>query len=169
MVNAPRRRVLAAAATGSTLSLAGCGSLGSGGDAGSDGAAQTDGTNGTSDEGGDGDAAATVAVDIQEDLQATRAEVQSRLQEGNISREEAQTEIREAQLDLLDEAVSAVEAYAADTAGLAVSRTNGRAGAVLVSGDPAAVLGVLDAEGVTALLSPDDFPEPQDDAANASA
>ncbi|MUW15458.1 hypothetical protein GJ633_13035 [Halorubrum sp. CBA1125] len=157
--------MLAAAATGSTLALAGCSSLESG-DGSGDGDGSEDGpeqTAGSDESGGStaGEASATVAVDIQEDLQAAQADVQQRLQEGNLTQEEAQVEIQETQLELLGEAVSSVESYAGETDGLSVSETNQRAGAVLVSGDPAAVLGVLDADGVAALLSADEFPEPQ--------
>ncbi|WP_196219581.1 hypothetical protein [Halorubrum sp. BV1] len=154
MVETPRRRVLAAAATGSALSLAGCSSLES-----DDGPTQTgdsDGDGGTAD-----DASATVALDIQADLQAAQADIQQRFQDGNLTRTEAQAEIRETQLDLLTEAVSTVESYASDTDELTVTQTNAQAGAVLVSGDPGAVLRVLDAESVSALLAAEEFPEPQ--------
>ena len=161
MGGTPRRRVLAAAATGSTLSLAGCSSLESDGTAG-DEPAQTD------DDGSGDEASATVALDIQADLQTAQADIRQRLQEGNISQTEAQAELQETQLDLLTEAVSTVESYASDTEGLTVSQTNAQAGAVLVSGDAAAVLGVLDAESVSALLAAGEFPEPQQPATNES-
>lgn len=175
MIEPPRRRVLAAAATGSTLSLAGCGSLGSDGSEPDSDADQTEGAesddgDGETDETGSAAAgAATAAVDIQADLQAVQSDVRERLQAGNITQEEAQTELREAQIELLEEAVARVEAYAAETDGLAVSRTNERAGAVLVSGDAGAVLDVLDTESVTALLSAGDFPEPDLEAENESS
>ncbi|MFW5917189.1 MAG: hypothetical protein ACOCRD_02130 [Halorubrum sp.] len=175
MIEPPRRRVLAAAATGSTLSLAGCSSLGSDGTGSGDGAGQTEGSEsdgeGETDETGSAAStgSATAAVDIQADLQAVQTDVRERLQAGNITEEEAQAEIQEAQMELLEEAVSTVETHAADTDGLDVSRTNERAGAVLVSGDPGAVLGVLDTESVTALLSADDFPEPDREAENESS
>lgn len=161
MVETPRRRVLAAAATGSTLALAGCSSLGSDG-TGSGDSTQTDGSDSA------GNASATVAVDIQADLQAAQNDIRQRLQEGNLTQSEAQAEIRETQLDLLTEAISTVESYASDTEGLTVSQANARAGAVLVSGDPAAVLSVLDADSVSALLAAEDFPEPQQPATNES-
>ncbi|MFD1571100.1 hypothetical protein [Halorubrum laminariae] len=159
MVDTPRRRVLAAAATGTTLSLAGCSSLGSDG---TDGSAQTDDAESADD------ASATAAVDIQSDLQAAQNDIRQRLQEGNLTQSEAQAEIRETQLDLLTEAVSTVESYASDTEGLTVSQTNARAGAVLVSGAPAAVLSVLDADSVSALLSAEEFPEPEQSATNGT-
>lgn len=158
MVDTPRRRVLAAAATGTTLSFAGCSSLGSDG---TDGSAQTG--DASTDE-----ASATVALDIQSDLQAAQNDIRQRLQEGNLTQTEAQAELRETQLDLLTEAVSTVESYASDTEGLTVSQTNAQAGAVLVSGAPASVLGVLDADSVSALLSAEEFPEPQQAEADGS-
>ncbi|GAB3694096.1 hypothetical protein GCM10028858_03580 [Halorubrum pallidum] len=158
--------MLAAAATGSTLSLAGCSSLESDG-TDSDGSTQTSDGESSGDGSGD-DASATVALDIQSDLQAAQTDIQQRLQDGNLSQTEAQAEIRETQLDLLTEAASTVESYASDTEGLTVSQTNAQAGAVLVSGDAAAVLSVLDAGSVSALLAADEFPEPQQPATNDS-
>ncbi|WP_280585898.1 hypothetical protein [Halorubrum sp. Boch-26] len=167
MIDTPRRRVLAAAATGSTLGLAGCGDL-----AGSDGdaAGQTDGgeDGGAGDEGsgsgpGDSEAArATVALDVQAEIQAAREEIGTRVEEGNLSREDAQGELRDAQADIISAAVEEVRTYAADTDDLTVENANERAGAVLVAGAAAAVLGALEAGPVNALLSAADFPAPRE-------
>ncbi|GAA0718680.1 hypothetical protein GCM10009060_08770 [Halorubrum trapanicum] len=156
--------MLAAAATGSTLGLAGCGDL-----AGSDGdaAGQTD--DGT-DESGDGtgsgsdgdDARATVALDVQAEIQAAQAEISTRVQEGNLSQEDAQAELLDAQTEIVSAAIEDLESYAADADGLAVENANEQAGAALVSGSAAAVLDALEADPVNALLSAADFPAPQE-------
>ncbi|WP_239638718.1 MULTISPECIES: hypothetical protein [Halorubrum] len=164
MTDTPRRRVLAAAATGSTLGLAGCGDLG-----GSDGdaAGQTDNGTDGSDAGGDGsgsgeDASATVALDVQSEIQAAREEVRTRVQEGNLSQEDAQAELADAQREIVAAAVDDLESYAAGVDGLGIDEANERAGAVLVSGPAAAILDALGAKPVSALLSADDFPAPQE-------
>ncbi|WP_434522428.1 hypothetical protein [Halorubrum sp. AS12] len=166
MTDTPRRRVLAAAATGSTLGLAGCGDL-----AGSDGdaAGQTDdGTNESDDGGGTGsgsdgdDARATVALDVQAEIQAAQEDIRTRVQEGNLSQEDAQAELLDAQTEIVSAAVEDLESYAADADGLAVENANEQAGAALVSGPAAAVLDALEADPVNALLSAADFPAPQE-------
>jgi len=161
-MDTPRRRVLAAAATGSTLGLAGCGDLGG------DATGQTDDGNGGSDASGDGsgsgeDASATVALDVQSEIQAAREEVRTRVQEGNLSQEDAQAELLDAQREIVAAAVDDLESYAADVDGLGIDETNELAGAVLVSGPAAAIVDALGAEPVNALLSADDFPAPQND------
>lgn len=157
-MSTPRRNVLAAAVTGSTLGLAGCGNL-----AGSDGniTEQTDGEeDGTED---DNRASATIALDVQEEIQQAQEEIGTRVQEENLSREDAQAEFRDAQIEIISAAIEDVRTYAADTEGLAVQNTNEQLGAVLVSGPAAAVLGTLDADPVNSLLSASDFPTPQED------
>ncbi|SDG00440.1 hypothetical protein SAMN04488067_11287 [Halorubrum xinjiangense] len=163
-MDTPRRRVLAAAATGSTLGLAGCGDL-----AGSDGDAseQTDDGSGESDgeDGGSGageDASATVALDVQEEIQAAQEDVRTRVEEGNLSQEEAQAELIDAQTEIVSAAIDDLESYAADVDGLAVENANEQVGAALLSGPAAAVLDTLEADPVNALLSAADFPEPQE-------
>ena len=155
-MDTPRRHVLAAAATGSTLGLPGCGDL-----IGSDNAAeQTDGDN----EGGvdnNSEARATIVIDVQEEIQAAQEEIGTRVQEGNLSQEEAQAELRETQIEVISAAIEDVRTYVADTDDLTVENANEQAGAVLVAGSAAAVLGTLDADSVNALLSATDFSVPQ--------
>ena len=157
-MSTPRRNVLAAAVTGSTLGLAGCGDL-----AGSDGNAteQTD-----DEEGGAGEnneASATIALAIQEEIQAAQEEIGTRVQEENLTREDAQAEFRDAQLEIISAAIEDVRTYASDIEGLTVENTNEQSGAVLVSGPATAVLDTLDTDPVNALLSASDFPAPQED------
>jgi len=161
VIDTPRRRVLAAAATGSTLGLAGCGDL-----AGSDGDApgQTDdGTDGGGESDADGDrASATVALDVRSEIQAAQEEIGTRVEDGNLSQEEAQAELLDAQAEIVSAAVEDLESYAAGVDGLSVADANERAGAALVSGPAAGILGTLEADAVSALLSAADFPAPQD-------
>ncbi|MFY4815203.1 hypothetical protein ACOJIV_21270 [Haloarcula sp. AONF1] len=157
-MSTPRRNVLAAAVTGSTLGLAGCGDL-----AGSDGNAteQTDDEEGGTE--GDNEASATIALDVQEEIQEAQEEIGTRVQEENLSREDAQGEFRDAQIEIISAAIEDVRTYAADIEGLSVENTNEQSGAVLVRGPAAAVLGTLDTDPVNALLSASDFPTPQED------
>ena len=155
--------MLAAAATGSTLGLAGCGDL-----SGSDGDApgQTNGSDAGDDETGSGSdagaARATVALDVQEEIQAAQQEIGARVQEGNLSQEDAQAELLDAQRDIVSAAVDDLESYAADVEGFGIDEANERAGAALVSGPATALLDTLEAEPVSALLSAADFPAPQE-------
>ena len=157
MIETPRRRVLAAAATGSTLGIAGCSGLADDGDATP---TQTD--DGAGDGDGGDDAAATVALDVQAEIQAAREEITTRVEEGNLTQEEARSALRDEQVEIVSAAIEDLESYAADTGELSVERANEQAGAALVAGAPAAVLGTLEADPVSALLSASDFPEPPD-------
>ncbi|OSP04987.1 hypothetical protein B9H04_09495 [Halorubrum ezzemoulense DSM 17463] len=156
-MNASRRNVLAATVTGSTLGLAGCGDL-----AGSDGnvTEQTDAEEGGTEN--DNEASATIALDVQDEIQEAQEEIGTRVQEENLSREDAQVEFRDAQIEIISAAIEDVRTYAADAEGLTVQNTNEQVGAVLVSGPAAAVLGTLDADPVNSLLSASDFPAPQE-------
>lgn len=157
-MNTPRRNVLAAAVTGSTLGLAGCGDL-----AGSDGNVpeQTDDEgSGLSD---DSEARATIALDVQEEIQEAQEEIGTRVQEGNLSREDAQAELRATQIEIISAAIEDVRTYVADVDGLTVENANRQAGAIFVTGPGAAILGTLKSELVNALLSATDFPVPQED------
>lgn len=158
-MDAPRRRVLAAAVTGSTLGIAGCSDF-----AGSDGntAGQTDDGEGDGT-GDDREARATVVIDVQEEIEAAQEEIGTRVQEGNLSQEDAQAEFRDAQLEIISVAIEDVRTYVADIDDLTVENTNKQAGAALIAGPAAAVLRTLDADSVNALLSATDFPAPQDD------
>ena len=137
MKDASRRQVLGATATGTALSLAGCSALDD------DTPLDTDGSEGS----------ATIAVDIDERMAEREAEIQQQLEDEEISQEEAQTEFQAAQIDALEGAVEAVESHAADVDGLSVTETSSQAGALLVDGDPAAMIETLDNDDVGALVS----------------
>ena len=146
-----RRRVLGAAATGTALSLAGCSALDD------DAPLDTDGAGGT----------ATVAVDIDERMAEREAEIQQQLQDEEISQEEAQAEFQAAQIEALEDAVEAVESYAADIDGLSVTETSTQAGALLVDGDPAAMIEALDNDDIGALVSAAQFEQFQEQPAES--
>lgn len=165
MVETPRRRLLAAAATGSALTIAGCSALEEGGpDEGDGDASGTDDadadesdTDDSSADGAGGGAAATVAVDIDERMQERQAELQEQLEEGEIDQEEAQAELQAAQMEVLSETIDDLEAEAADVDGLTVADTNAEFGLALVEGDASAVLETLDLGYVAGLLAADEF------------
>jgi len=167
MITTPRRRVLAAAATGTALSVAGCSTLDDG-DAGDDADALDEDpdsgeANATDDADGDASsgetAAATVAVDIEDrDGGGLGRDIEQRYENDTIDEEEARTELQEAQLAVLEETIADVEAYAADVDGLAVTDTAVRSGLVLVDGDATAIIDTLDSDDAAALLAADQFP-----------
>ncbi|ELZ40088.1 hypothetical protein C463_16337 [Halorubrum californiense DSM 19288] len=162
VMDTPRRRVLAAAATGSTLGLAGCGGLdGSDGDAPGQADDGTDSAGDGSDAQGDR-ASATVALDVRSEIQAAREDIETRVEDGNLSQDEARAELLDAQAEIVSAAVDDLESYAAGVDGLSVEDANERAGAALVTGPATGVLGALETEPVSALLSAADFPAPQD-------
>lgn len=157
MEHPSRRRVLEAAAAGTALSVAGCSALDD--DAGGpeeDPDVEADGDGADAPE-LEGEAAATIAVDIEARMAEIEAEINARVEEGEIDQEEAQAEFQEAQIEALEAATAAVEAYAQDVDGLSVVESNVQAGAMLVDGDAVAILDTLDEEDVAALVSAEQF------------
>ena len=141
-----RRQVLGATVTGATLSLAGCSALED------DDTPTTDGS----------ETSATIAVDIDERMAEREAEIQQQLEDEEISQEEAQAEFQAAQLEALENAVEAVESHVGDVDGLRVTGTSSQAGAILVDGDPAAMIEILENDDVSALVSAAQFEQIQD-------
>jgi len=141
-----RRRFLEGVGVGSGLLLAGCTEqLGLDGD---DGADQVDS--------GDGETAAGVAAIAAVDQEAIReaqVELQEELQRGNISQEEAQEELATLREEYLDEAMNALTTTVEETEGAAVDEEYRSLGAVIVTGEAGAVLGMLDSEDVSAFVS----------------
>jgi len=158
MMYTPRRTVLAAAVTGSTLGLAGCGDIAEPGGSTTE---QTDDEGSGADD--DSEASATIALDVQEELQEAQEEIGTRVQEENLSQEDAQAEFRDTQNEIVSAAIDDLRTYVADIEALTVENANEQAAAVLVNGPAAAVLGTLDSDLVNALLSASDFPAPQED------
>jgi len=85
MTDTSRRQVIAATATGTTLSLAGCSAL------------DDDETPDTESS----DSGVTIAVDIEERIAEREAEIQQQLEDEELSQEEAQAEFQTAQLEAL--------------------------------------------------------------------
>ena len=146
MPDTSRRQMLAATATGTTLSLAGCSALDGGETPDTDGA----------------DRGVTIAVDSEERIAERESEIQQQLEDEELSQEEAQAEFQAAQLEALETAVEAVESHVADIDGLTVSGTSTQAGAVLVDGDPAAMIETLENDDVSALVSAAQFEQLDD-------
>ncbi len=155
-----RRRFLELAGTGTALSLAGCSGLGGdaegsttdgspadesttdGGPAATDGAEQTDGAD------------RTVAVAVQadqEELATEREAIQSKVQEGELSREEASAEFQSVQERLRSEAIAAVRERIESEGALAIDDAIEEFGLLLVSGSPAALLDTLSYSQVQAI------------------
>jgi len=146
MTDTSRRQVIAATATGTTLSLAGCSAL------------DDDETPDTESS----DSGVTIAVDIEERIAEREAEIQQQLEDEELSQEEAQAEFQTAQLEALENAVEAVESDVAGIDGLTVSGTSTQAGALLVEGEPAAMIETLENDAVSALVSAAQFEQIQD-------
>ena len=154
-----RRRLLQVGTAGTATALAGCSSI-----------------TGSSDEDGtpEGEFAATVAVDIdeeenmqiQQEAGEKQQEIQQELEAGEIDEEEAQErmqevqqEAQEAQRDLLTEAVDAASSHVEDTDGVGVSESAAESGVLLVTGEAAPILELLDNEDVGALVGEQQFEE----------
>lgn len=156
-----RRRFLELAATGATLGVAGCSALGTDGDGPANETSPTGDPSDVTDTTGTGGAdAATVGVVVQPDqeaLQQRQSEVQSEIVSGNMSRQAAQETLRQAELELTLAAVEAFKSRVADDPGLTVEDTIPEFGAVLVTGAPSALIGLLSVEKVGALLPEADF------------
>ena len=141
-----RRRFLEGVGVGSGLLLAGCTEqLGLGGDSGTD---QVDSGDGETADG----VAAIAAVD-QEAIREEQVELQEELQRGNISQEEAQEELATLREEYLEEAMNALTTTVEETEGAAVDEEYRSLGAVIVTGEAGAILGMLDSEDVSAFVS----------------
>ena len=148
-----RRRLLEGASVGGGALLAGCTDqldLGDGGSGTGTDAAQTDA----------GDAAVdgvgAIATVDQEALQQEQLEIREALQNENITREEAQEQATELQAEFISEAVTALADTAAATDGVDVVEEYTTLGAVVLTGEAAPIIGLLDSEDVSALVSRSD-------------
>lgn len=148
-----RRRLLEGASVGGGALLAGCTDqldLGGGGSGTDTDAAQTDGDGATVDGVG-----AIAAVD-QEALQQEQLRIREELQNGNISQEEAQEQAADLQEEFISDAVSALAETAEATDGVDVAEEYTTLGAVVLTGEAAPIIGLLDSENVSALVSRSD-------------
>lgn len=147
-----RRRLLEGISVGGTTLLAGCtDQLALGGD----------GTDERMDSGSDAgaDGVAAIATIDREAIREEQAELRTELQNGNISQEEAQEELATLQEEYLQEAISALADTAEAAEGVTVEDEYRSLGAVIVSGDPGPILGLLNSEDVSALVPRSDVEE----------
>ena len=139
-----RRRLLEGASVGGGALLAGCTDqldLGSG--SGTGDAAQTDAAV---------DGVGAIATVDQEALQQEQVAIREELQSGNITREEAQQQATELREEFIGEAVSALVETVAATDGVDVAAEYASLGAVVVTGEAAPIIGLLNSEDVRALV-----------------
>jgi len=160
-----RRRLLEGASVGGGALLAGCTDqfdLGGGGSGTGTDAAQTD-AGGTTVDG-----VGAIATVDQEALQQEQLEIREELQSGNITQEEARQQAQELQQEYISDAVSTLAETANATDGVEVAEEYTSLGAIVLSGDAVAIIGLLDSEDVSALVSRSDV-EDRAETATATA
>lgn len=114
----------------------------------------------------DGEARATVALDVETPLSEREAELQERLEEGEIDEEEAEELHREAQQTIIDGLIEVIETHAASRDGLDVVETRYQTASALVDGDALEIVRLVDHENVSAVLAAADFEPPEIDDAD---
>lgn len=150
-----RRRFIQLAGTGTALSLAGCNALQSGGTNGTNESLQTTGSGSGS---GDGTRSVTVRVQPdQEELRERQSELQTQLQNGEISRQEAQQESQRIRQELLTAAMDTFEGRS--DSGLTIEDSIDQFGVYLVSGSAAALIDALSYEEISSLFAAQTFEE----------
>lgn len=113
----------------------------------------------------DGEARATVALDVETPLAEREAELREQLEAGEIDEEEAEELHREAQQTIIDGLIEVIETHAASRDGLDVVETRYQTASALVDGDALAIVRLVDHENVSAVLAAADFEPPElDDA-----
>jgi hypothetical protein len=157
-----RRRLLEGASVGGGALLAGCADqFDVGGGSGTDtDAAQAD------VDGAAVDGVGAIATVDQEALQQEQLSIREALQAGNITRQEAQEQAAALREEFISDAVSALAETAAATDGVEVGQEYPTLGAVVLTGDAAAIIGLLDSADVSALVSRSDV---EDRAGTATA
>lgn len=136
-----RRRFLQGAGASGTALLAGCvEQLGFGGDA-------------------EGDARRiAIVVDVpQEEFQQIQLDVQAELEAGDLEQDEAQRELQERQLELLDDALTSMAETLESEFAVTVDEQHTELGAVLASGAADDLLDALDADQIAAFLPSTDL------------
>jgi hypothetical protein len=147
-----RRRFLELAGPTTAAALAGCSAL-----TGSNAESQSTPTDASAE-------TRRVALSVEPDqqaLQERQREIRSALQDGNLTRTQAQQRFREAQTELLGEAMTSFRERARESASLTVEDSVRQFGILLLSGPPAALLDTLSIEGVAGLLPEATFEEAQ--------
>jgi hypothetical protein len=150
-----RRRLLEGASVGGGALLAGCTDrldLGGGdGESGSGTDTVQAESGGTSIDG-----VGAIATVDQEALRQAQLEIRESLQAGNITREEAQEEFSQLREQYITEAVSALAETAAETDGVDVGQEYPSLGAVILTGEAAPIIRILDSADVSALVARSD-------------
>lgn len=172
-----RRRFLQLTGTGAALSVAGCLDSFGGDDGadGDDGGDETPDINGTADssqdddgddeaeDGGESDGTdqqartLTAAVEPdQEEMAALQEDINQRVENENLTQQEAQQEYQQRQTDLIREAAESFESSVTDVDGVTIEDSVLDAGAFLLTGDPGAMVDLLnDEDGVVSALLPE--------------
>ena len=153
----PRRRFLEAIGAGTAVSVAGCNALQDQSDAEGDGGGG----------GGERTVAAAVQPD-QEALQQAREEIGAQVQNGELSRQEAQQEFQTTRQELLANATDSFEGSVSESEGIAVDDSVSELGVFLVTGESTGLIDLLALDPVGALLSESSFEEAQSRAGAAS-
>jgi hypothetical protein len=140
-----RRRFLEGVSVGGGVLLAGCTEQL---DLGGSDPDQMD----SGDDASAGGVAAIAAID-QEAMEEEQVKLQEEFRSGNISREEARAEMETIQQEYLDEAMDALIETLESADSVSIEDEYPSMGAVTASGDAAALLGLLDSEDVSGLVS----------------
>ncbi|WP_247730271.1 hypothetical protein [Halovivax limisalsi] len=142
-----RRRLVQVGATGTALTIAGCQFQ------------QDDGADGNETDDTDGeptvDGSVTVAVVPyfdQAELQSTRQEIQQEVQSGNMTQQEAQSELQSAQDELVSTALDDLQSRLETETNLSVTDTSTKLGLALVAGDPTGLIASLELEAVSGII-----------------
>lgn len=160
-----RRRFLRLAGAGAAIALTGCSELTGDGDTD-----ETPEPPPEVEEADVPDSAVTAFVEPdREELQGLQADLQERIEDGEIDRMEAQQELQDRQLELVAEEVEVFEEYAAETDGLTVEESIAQAGAILIDGDPAVIQTALNDGEMDGLLPGKRFVEISQQATQGAA
>ena len=154
-----RRRLVQVGGAGTVASLAGClDSFTNGDDDGDDGVDPSD-DDGASTPSVDGEAVVAVGLSIDdEELMALQQELAQQVQEGEMTEEEFQQEMQEAQDEIVGEEIENFEAEVEEIGSLDVGQASTQTGLVLLGGDPEDLIDVLELESVGGLFAESDFP-----------
>ena len=148
-----RRRFMQLATAGAAASIAGCGDLQPSADDDVDPSTETD-----PDELDVSDTALTAVVQPdQEELMAIQEEISQEVEAGDLDEMEAQQEIQERQLDLVQELAESFEADAEDADGYSIEESMSEQGAYLLDGDAEAIVAELNDGSLSALLPAQEF------------
>lgn len=161
-IDLPRRRVLTATASGAALSTAGCTAFDADEndvdpDDTPDAVDGDDTTDADADGEPSGEAAATISVDVTEKLDAVEADPREQLEADGITETEASTRFQEAEIEIVTEAMDAIEVAVADSDGVTVADSELGRGVPLVDGEPDSLIDLLAVDDVFGLLPADDF------------